>query len=309
MNFAPKILIIFSIVIFVFSFGQTTPPIQDSVDIIPVWKVNEIKNIKVKSTTTDIVNNKKTIAKYQYDAHFKILKVDENGYDVEWLFTNAIISKGGDFVVEDNIFSKLENQRILIRISNTGKFVELINRETLQKKTHMIVDELIAKEKNPKIKTEYQIVKALISIKDGFNNTLLKPIGLYYFYFGNHVKLYQKQHNNVTLPNPFDDEVFSAEEIVEMTQLSSDHSSLTIETSKKVPNDKVKKSYINLLTKTKPDQAKQIIQPFKNSEFEFSEKRKQIIDLKNNTVTSGIFNTIMKIGPHSRTSLWEIEGL
>lgn len=302
-----KLLTISLIVLSLFSLAQNKNQIQDSVDILPVWKLDEIKNIVIKTTTTDFIDNKKSEKKSQFDAHFKIIKVDEKGYDVEWMYTKATIPANGDYLVENNILSKLLNQKILIRVSDIGKFVELINKEELEKKLLPIVEEFIAKEKDPQMKAQYQVMKAMLTAKDGVKIAILKQISFYYFSFGYHAKLNKKHYNDVKMPNPFGGDLFSAKEVVEMTQLSANHSSLTMETQKQASGEHVKKAFIDFIHKTKPDKAKQITDSLKKYFFEISEKSKHIIDLKNNTVTKGTFERIINIGIHNRKTVWEIE--
>ena len=197
------------------SFGQNETLKTSEIEIIPHWKKNEVHSIIIKSTTTDIVKEKPFTYLTTFNANFKVLEKSETEYLVEWNYTNSILAdKDPNF--ENNILAKLLNIKFEIKLSNYGKFIELVNVDEIRIASNKAIDELNTKETNPNMKVQYNGVKQMIVSKQGLEIALLKYIKLYNFSFGYEYKTNFEQVNNVKFPNPLGGEPFDAVEKVKL---------------------------------------------------------------------------------------------
>ena len=218
------------------SYGQT----ENSVDITPHWKKNQIQSVKIKTTITDNNNGKVQYYISTFDAKFVVKEASDSGYIVEWTYTN---SKLADYepILENQIVGKLINIKLLIKLSDVGKFVELVNVDEVKVTANKVVDELIANSTaNATMNAQYKIAKELIASKQGLEIAILKQIKFYNFSFGYNYKLNFVQTNNIKFPNPLGGQPFDAVEKVQLTKLDTKNSVCTIETIKLIDGKTLK---------------------------------------------------------------------
>ena len=290
------------------SFGQNETLKTSEIEIIPHWKKNEVHSIIIKSTTTDIVKEKPFTYLTTFNANFKVLEKSETEYLVEWNYTNSILAdKDPNF--ENNILAKLLNIKFEIKLSNYGKFIELVNVDEIRIASNKAIDELNTKETNPNMKVQYNGVKQMIVSKQGLEIALLKYIKLYNFSFGYEYKTNFEQVNNVKFPNPLGGEPFDAVEKVKLISVDNKTSICKIETSKIVEGEILTKSVMDFLKRNNKDKIKEIEQEFGNKIFEITENSMQELNFEKGILLKSSFKRKMNLGIQNRTVLMEIEAV
>lgn len=290
------------------SFGQNETLKTSEIEIIPHWKKNEVHSIIIKSTTTDIVKEKPFTYLTTFNANFKVLEKSETEYLVEWNYTNSILAdKEPNF--ENNILAKLLNIKFEIKLSNYGKFIELVNVDEIRIASNKAIDELNTKETNPNMKVQYNGVKQMIVSKQGLEIALLKYIKLYNFSFGYEYKTNFEQVNNVKFPNPLGGEPFDAVEKVKLISVDNKTSICKIETSKIVEGEILTKSVMDFLKRNNKDKIKEIEQEFGNKIFEITENSMQELNFEKGILLKSSFKRKMNLGIQNRTVLMEIEAV
>jgi hypothetical protein len=284
------------------SFGQT----ENSIDVTPHWKSNETHSVKIRSTTTDNNNGKVENYLSTFDAKFIVKEVSDSGYKVEWTYTNFKLADN-EPVLENQIVAKLTNIKLLIKLSDVGQFVELINVEDVKVVATKAVDELIANSAtNPTMNAQYKSAKQLIASKQGLEIAILKQIKFYNFSFGFNYKLNFVQTNNMKFPNPLGGQPFDAVEKIQLTKLDNKNSVCTIETSKIIDGKVLKTSvieYVKKATNSNP----QAIDEMNKASLEIAESTMQQIDFSKGIIQKSFFKRTMNLGFQNRTTLLEIE--
>ena len=290
------------------SFGQNESTKTSEVEIIPHWKKDEAHSVIIKCTTTDIVKTKPIVSLTTFNANFKVLEKSETEYLVEWNYTNSILAdKDPNF--ENNILAKLLNIKFEIKLSNYGKFIELVNVDEIRTASNKAIDELNVKETNPNMKVQYNGVKQMIVSKQGLEIALLKYIKLYNFSFGYEYKTNFEQVNNVKFPNPLGGEPFDAVEKVKLISVDNKISICKIETSKIVEGEILTKSVMDFLKRNNKDKIKEIEQEFGNKIFEITENSMQELNFEKGVLLKSSFKRKMNLGIQNRTVLMEIEAV
>ena len=284
------------------SYGQT----ENSVDVTPHWEKNETHSVIIKSTTTDNNNGKDQNFLSTFDAMFIVKEASDSGYNVEWTYTNAKLADN-EPVLENQIVAKLLNTKLLIKLSDVGKFVELVNVDEVKIITNKVVDELIANSAtNPTMNAQYKSAKQLIASKQGLEIAILKQIKFYNFSFGYNYKLNFIQTNNIKFPNPLGGQPFDAVEKVQLTKLDTKNSVCTIETNKVIDGKTLKTvviDYVKKATNSNP----QAIEEINKASLGMTENTMQQIDFSKGIIQKSFFKRTANLGFQNRTTLLEIE--
>lgn len=299
-----KSLVIFvgACILTIASHGQN----ENSVDIIPLWNNNESYAVKIKSSTTDQKNDKTQNYFSTFDAHFTVKEVSDDGYKVEWIYTNANLSDN-EPVIENQIVAKLLNTKLLIKFSDIGRFEELINSDEVMLITNKAIDELIANStSDPTMNTQYKIAKQLVETKQGLEIAILKQIKFYHFSFGYNYSLNFVQTNDMKLPNPVGGLPFDAVEKVQLTKIDNENSVCIIETSKCIEAKKLKNAIVEYVKKATNSDPR-AIDEISKAKLEFSEHTMQQIDFTKGLIQKSFFKRVINLGFQNRSHLLEIE--
>lgn len=284
------------------SYGQT----EISVDITPHWKKDEAYSVKMKSTTNDNNNGKPQTYLSNFDARFIVKEATDNGYKVEWTYTNAKLADN-EPVLENQIVAKLINTKLLIKLSDVGRFVELLNVDEVKSVANKVVDELITNSaSNPTMNTQYKAAKQLISSKQGLEIAILKQIKFYNFSFGFNYKLNFVQTNKIKFPNPLGGQPFDAVEKVQLTKLDNKNSVCIVETNKMIDGIVLKTTVIDYVKKATNNNP-QAIEEMNKASLEMTENTMQQIDFSKGIIQKSFFKRTMNLGFQNRTTLLEIE--
>lgn len=292
----------------VLSYGQNETLKSSSIDVVPHWKENEVYPVLIKSTTTDVLKQTSKVYFTTFNANFKVLEKNETGYLVEWVYTNSKIANN-EPNCENNILGKLLNVKIKIKLSEVGKFIELVNVDEIRMASNKAIDELLAKETNPNMKVLYNGTKQLFASKQGLEIGLLKQIKLYNFSFGYSYKTNYEQVNNIKFPNSLGGEPFDAVEKVKLVNVDFENSVCKIQTSKVVDGKVLSKSIIDFLKRNDKEHAKEIDKELGNSVFEMTENSEQELNFKKGILIKTSFSRKAYLGFQNRTVLLEIEAI
>jgi hypothetical protein len=282
---------------------------NNSVDVMPHWKIGETHSVKIKSTTKE--NNNGVSQNYisTFDAKFIVKEVSDSFFKVEWVYLNPKLADN-QVVLENSIIAKLTNVKLLIKLSDVGRFIELINADEVKINANKAIDELIAATAaDPTMNTQYKAMKQAISTKQGLEILILKPIKFYNFSFGFNYDLNHIQTNNIKFPNPLGGQPFSAIEKVQMTKLDKKNSICIIETNKSITDSKSLKSSITDFAQKTGSFSADEIKNFDNANIEMSESTMQQIDFSKGVVQKSFFKRTINLGFQNRTTLMEIETL
>jgi len=267
---------------------------------------NETHSVKIKSTTTDLNNGKIQNFLSGFDAKFVVKEASDNGYKVEWTYSNATLADN-DPVLENQIIAKLTNAKLLIKLSDVGRFIALINADEVKTIASNAIDELIAHSTtNPAMNAQYKAAKQLISTKQGLEIAILKQIKFYNFSFGFNYTLNFVQKNNIKFPNPLGGQPFDAVEKVERTKLANKNAVCIIETNKIIDGNALKAAtidYVKKATNSNP----QALEGINKASLEITESTLQQIDFSKGLIQKSSFKRVMNLGFQNRTTIIEIE--
>lgn len=290
-----------SIFIFLFSLNGKA---QDAIDIVAKWKKNEAHSVLIKSSTTK--SNQGTSLNYNtiFNANFRVVEKNKSEIIVEWVYSNAKLADN-DPTFENHIIAALLNKKILIRLTETGKFVELINVDETRLETNKIIENLISTSTDNARKNLFNTIKQLIVSKQGLEIVLLKQIKFYTFSFGYSYQLNSEQINNIKFPNPLGGDPFDAIEKVKLTKLDTQNSICVIETSKIVDSALLKKVTIDYLNKVSKEDAAKI----EKENVEMTERTMQQIDYSKGILKKSLFKRVMDLKIQNQSIELEIETL
>lgn len=302
MTLKPLMLCVTAFIPAIASYGQT----ENSIDVMPHWKNNETHFVKIKSTTTDNNNGQLQTYLSTFDAKLTVKEASDSSYKVEWIYTSSTLADN-EPVLENQIVAKLINTKLLIKLSDVGRFIELINVDEVKIITNKIVDELIANSAaNPTMNVQYKAAKQLIASKQGLEIAILKQIKFYNFSFGFNYKLNFVQTNNIKFPNPLGGQPFDAVEKVQLTKLEPKNSVCTIETSKVIDGKTLKTTVIEYVKKATNSNL-QAIEEMNKVNMEMTENTMQQIDFSRGIVQKSFFKRTMNFGFQNRVTLLEID--
>ncbi|MCL9806645.1 hypothetical protein NAT51_14005 [Flavobacterium amniphilum] len=144
-----KILTVLLSIFSVYLYGQEQKP--EIIDILPKWEINDTHTLVTKKTVSEIVDRKTVNSTSTFNATIKVVEKNENGYILQWIFTNSKLSPTVDDS-EDKVISKLQGKEIRIKFSKYGEFIRIDNENELRLTCNKILDDFIAKEKIQKEK-------------------------------------------------------------------------------------------------------------------------------------------------------------
>ncbi len=296
-----SILICFIAISFTLNANAQT---KDSVDVIPHWIKNEAHSLKIKSTTTELIYGKTFNYLSAFDAKYIVKEVSVEGYTLEWTYTNSKLAPA-EPQIEHQILAKLIGTKILIQLSDIGRFVGILNYEEVKAAADKALDTLILSSKKPTVIAQFKLAKQLISTKQGLEISLLKHLKLHNLSFGFNYKLNFIQTNYIKLSNPLGGQPFDAVEKVQLTKLDRIDSVCTIETSKVVDAKNIKISMLENLKKQQ-NLSKQGIAQISNATVEMIESSSQQLNFSTGLVQKSIYKRTIKLGVENRVSLLEI---
>jgi hypothetical protein len=304
----PRILLILVCCLPVtFSFSQSPLATDSTVKVLPHWKTNESHNVKITAATEEFNEGKKDKSVTRFDAYFTVQAKDSSGYTIEWIYKKADLASN-EINLENIVLANLLNQKIIFRLSLTGRFKELINYEDLQLAFDRIIDKLILGSKNNPVKNlGFMGAKQTLNNKKSIEIALLKQIKFYLLSFGFKYKTNFTQTNQLQFPNAIGGKPFDATENVRLTKLDTLSAICLIERTSKM-NDPaaLKNSVFIYLQKTENLDSAVIDRKFGNEIFEFTEKSQQELNYEKGIPIKSNFVRAVNFGFEKRNSDLEI---
>ena len=290
-----------------FAFAQSQLSTDTSVKVFPHWKKGETHSVIIKSSTDDFSNGKTNKYLTTFNAKFSVSEKDTSGYTIEWTYTKATLAPN-EVTLENNILANMLNTKLLIKLSLTGRFKELINLDEVKAVTDKVIDKLNSgSEGNPTMNVQFKAAKQMVSTKQGLEIALLKQIKFYNLSFGFNYKTNFLQTNKLKFPNPLGGQPFDAIEKVQLTKLDNQKNICVIETSKIVDGVILKNEVIEYLKKVSKKDSKAIEDELRNEKLEFTESSMQQLDFSKGIVQKSNFTQTMNFGFQNRTTVLEIE--
>ena len=226
---------------------------------------------------------------------------------IEWTYINSKLADN-EQVLETQVLARMTNVKMIIKLSDVGRFIELVNVGEVKSAADKALDELIASTaSNPSMNVQYKSVKQMITTKQGLEIALLKQIKFYTFSFGFNYQLNHIQTNNIKFPNPLGGQPFDAVEKVQLTKLDKAKSTCVVETSKIIDGNAVKVAVVNYLKKNTKIDPKEIDAQVGKADMGISENTMQQLDFSKGIVQKSSFKRIMNLGFQNRTTVLEIE--
>lgn len=288
------------------SLGQAQNINDSSIDVMPHWQKRDVHNIEIKSTATQSANSISQSHVSSFRARFAVLELSDSSYTTEWVYTSAKLG-ADDPTVQDLILAKLLNHKIIVKLSATGKFEELVNFDEVRSVVDKVVDGLIASSTADKqINGEFRAIKQVISSRQGLENVLLKHIKFYVFSFGYNYTLNLTDKNHVKFPNPVNGQLFDAMETVTLTKLDKKDSVCIIESAKIVDARILKNAIVEFYKKASKEDSKEIDDQVGKANIEMSEKTMQQIDFAKGLVQKSWFKQTLRLGFQSGSEVLEI---
>jgi|GEM_PF-1555444 len=280
---------------------------DSSVIVIPHWKKGEIHKVSIKSSTSDFLQGKSKESLSTSSAEFTIVEKDTSGYTLAWEYREAALANN-EMTIENHLLANTLHLTLLIKLSITGKFQELLNVDEVKPAIDKAVDRLLENNAaNNALNMQFKAAKQMITTKQGLEIVLLKQIKFYFFSFGYKYKTNFVQTNNIIFPSPVGGKPFNATEKVELTQLNQLNNTCTIETNKQVNINELKNEIIEYLKKVSKKDTKSIETELAGNDLQFSEKSMQQIDFVTGKVLNSSFTRKMYLGFQNRTTLLEIK--
>ena len=290
-----------------FTFGQSQLSTDTSVKVFPHWKKGETHSVSIKSSTDDFSNGKTNNYITTFNTKFSVTEKDTSGYIMEWTYTKATLAPN-EVTLENNILANLLDTKLLIKLSLTGRFKELLNVDEVKSATDKVIDKLIlGSENNPTMNVQFKAAKQMVSTKQGLEIALLKQIKFYNLSFGFNYKTNFLQTNKLKFPNPIGGQPFDAIEIVKLTKLDNKINSCIIETNKNVDGVTLKNEITEYLKKASKKDAVTIESELRNEKLEFTESSMQQLDFSKGIIQKSNFTRKMNFGFQKRTTILEIE--
>ena len=278
----------------------------NSVDIVAYWKINETHSVKIKTTTTDVEKGIKQSFNTTFDATFKILNASDSGYTLEWIYTNSNLAKD-EPAIESQVINHLINSKIIMKLSETGRFVELVNVTNIKAATELALDNLIKDAKDEASISQFKAMKQFIDSRQGLEILLLKHVKFYNLLFGLSYKTNEMETYQSRVPNPLGGEPYDVIEKIWVTKLDKASSTCTIETSKIIEGSILMASVIEQLQKVSKENLKELNDRLAKENLEISDRTMHQIDLSKGIIQKAVFRKVMNLGFQNREVIWEIE--
>ena len=287
----------------IFSYAQLSLATDSSVKVLPHWKINESHNLKITASTEEFNEGKKDKSVTRFEAVFTVTGKDTSGYTIEWIYTKTDLASN-EINLENILLANLLNQKIIIKLSLTGRFKDLINYEDLQMACDRLIDHLISTSKNDPVKNlGFTSAKQTLNSKKAIQIALLKQIKFYNLSFGFRYKNNFTQTNQLHFPNAIGGKPFDATEKLRLTKLDTLSGTCVIERYSEM-NDpaSLKNSVFLYLQKTGNLDSAAIDRKFGNEIFEFREKSTQELNYEKGIPMKSNFQRAVNFGFEKRNS-------
>ena len=304
------ILSLFFLTIFSASICIAQPRIatDSSVIVIPHWKKAETHSLIIKSSTDQFADDRNDKSSCRFNARFTVLEKDTSGYIIEWVYTKAELS-ADEINLENIVFASLLNQKIIYKLSLTGRFKELINYDEIKTAFDPVIDRLVSESSGDPVKNiGLKAVRQTTASRKGFEILLLKQIKFYGTSFGYKYKNHIVQTNQLIFPNALGGKPFDATEKVQLTKLDTLTGICIIERSSHIDDAvALKHQVVDYLVKVAKQDSTSVQNKFGNVNFDLFEKTIQTINYRTGIPQKTNFTGIVNYGFEHRNIELEME--
>ena len=278
-----------------------------SVKVLPHWKNDEKHNIIVKSTTDKYINGKSDKIISTFNASFSVIGKDTSGYTIEWTYKNATLAPNHP-IFDDKILAKLVDQKLLVKLTLSGRFKELINHEQIKLAAERAITQLLSIQPLDTTESlEYKAAGQLVSTPKGLEILMLKHLKFYNLSFGFIYKSSFVQTNKIQFPNPLGGQPIDGLEKVKLTSLDNQNNTCTIETTKSGNGNVLKNDIINFLKTNYKSAEKEIDKVLQDVDLELSEVTTQHMDFSRGLMIKGRLTRTVNLGIQKRLVTLDVE--
>lgn len=278
-----------------------------SVKVLPHWKKDERHSVTVRSTTDKYINGKSDKIISTFNASFSIIEKDTSGYTIEWTYKNATLAPNRA-MYDDKIFARLVNEKMLVKITPTGRVKELINNEEIKLAVDRAITQLLsALPVDTTEFLEYKAARQLVSTPKGVEIFMLKHFKFYNLSFGFIYKTSFVQTNIIKFPNPLGGQPIEGLEKVKLTNLDNRNNTCTIETEKSGDGNVLKNDIITFLKNNYKSAEKEVDRVLQNVDLQLSETTTQQLDFSRGLMIKGRLTRIVNLGIQKRLAMLDIE--
>jgi len=278
----------------------------NSVDVIAYWKKGETHSIKIKTTTTDNEKGIKQNFASTFEANFKVLDVSDSGYLVEWIYTNSNLAKN-EPAIENQVINHLINSKMIFKLSETGRFIGLVNVIDLKAVTEVVIDTLIKNAMDEASISQFKTMRQFINTRQGLEILLLKHVKFYNLLFGLSYKTDEIETNQSKVSNPFGGEPYDVIEKIQVTKIDKETSTCIIETNKIIEGSALMASVIEQLQKFSKESLKELNDRLIKENLEISDRTMHQVDVSKGIIQKASYKKVMNLGFQNRVVIWDIE--
>jgi hypothetical protein len=293
---------------FAASFAQSPLATDTSVKVFPHWKKGETHSLVIRSSTEELTEGKTDKSLTVFYVDFNIIEKDTSGYTVEWIYTRADLPPN-EINLENIILASLLNQKIIFKLSLTGRFKELINYDQVKAAFDINIGQLIRGSSNDQVKNiGFQGAKQMTTNRKSLEIVLLKQVKFYNLSFGFKYRTHFTQTNTLSFPNAMGGNPFDGTEKILLTKLDTSTGICVIERTSSIEDKTGLKNQIfrYMLRVAKQDSAT-VQKKFGNNNFEFSEISMQEINYLKGIPQKSYSKRIVNFGFEDRIAVLEVE--
>ena len=289
-------------------FSQSQLATDTSVKVLPHWKKGETHSLVIKSSTEEFADGKSKKSATGFEVRFTVSEKDTSGYTIEWVYTKATLPPD-EMGIENIILANLLNQKLIFKISLTGRFKELINFDEVKSAFDPVIERLIAGSEKDRVRNlGFKAARQMLTNQANIEFVLLKQAKFYNSSFGFKYRTHFVQTNKLTFPNALGGAPFRATEKVRLTKLDTANGDCTIERNTNLDDPAAFKSQVFSYLQTLDKQDSSTIRNrFGDSVFELSEISVQNINYLKGIPLTADFTTVLNYGFENRTNKLDIE--
>jgi hypothetical protein len=281
---------------------------DSSVVLFPHWKKGEVHTLVIKTATEETTEGKTKSSMTRFNAKFTILTRDTSGYIMEWVYTAADLPSN-ELSVENVLLSSLLNQKFLYKLSLTGKFIEMLNYDSMKIVFDLAIEALLKKNgDNQARQISLTAVKQMMTSRKNMEIVLFKQIKFYNLSFGYKYKTHFVQTNQLVMPNALGGKPFNATEKIQLTSLDTVSKICIIERKTEIDDSIALKNQIfEYVQRIDKEDSAMIARKLGSFSSEFTQKSSQTIQYAKGILLHSKFQMIMNFGFENRSSVLEIE--
>jgi hypothetical protein len=191
-----------------------------------------------------------------YDATVTILDSTEEGYTIEWKYSNIKLKNPSENPFVKSLVEMSKGVTAKYKTDELGAFAELLNWKEMQEFIFKAIDKIIQEFNNPQITAAINQVKNIYISKESIEQTAIKEIQLYHSPYGGEYQLNEVIKTETQLPNFLGGEPFPAILTIEMTKLKPEENYCKIQMLQSIDKERATKIIFDFVKKIAKESGK-----------------------------------------------------